>query len=54
MSAPLTWDDVERAAAAAEPEVLVVRPDDAVALIDGGDAFSPLLDVVQSLPAPAG
>ena len=54
VSAPLTWDRVEGVVAAGDPSPLVVRPDEALALLDAGDAFTPLLDVVQSLPDGAG
>jgi bifunctional non-homologous end joining protein LigD len=51
VSAPVTWDEVELAAAEQRPEVLTVEPDDAVKTIERhGDLFRPVLELEQRLP----
>jgi bifunctional non-homologous end joining protein LigD len=52
VSAPVAWDEVERAAAERRADLLVFTPAAALARLDRlGDLFRPVLDLRQRLPA---
>jgi bifunctional non-homologous end joining protein LigD len=51
VSMPVTWDEVDRAAAAGRPELLTFLPADALSRLDRlGDLFRPVLELEQRLP----
>jgi bifunctional non-homologous end joining protein LigD len=51
VSTPMTWDEVDRAAAAGRPELLTFLPTDVLARLDRlGDLFRPVLELEQRLP----
>jgi bifunctional non-homologous end joining protein LigD len=51
VSAPLTWDEVDHALAAADSRFLVIEADQMTHRIaTHGDLFAPLVELVQSLP----
>lgn len=51
VSAPVTWDEVSDAQAAADPEALVFPPAEVVCRLDRlGDLFAPVLTEVQHVP----
>jgi bifunctional non-homologous end joining protein LigD len=52
-SAPLRWEEVERAAGSGEPEALRFTAADSLARFERhGDLFAPVLELEQELPAP--
>jgi bifunctional non-homologous end joining protein LigD len=52
VSTPVTWEEVARCRAEADPELLAFEPDDVLARVEElGDLFAPLLGVKQRLPA---
>jgi bifunctional non-homologous end joining protein LigD len=52
VAAPVTWDEVERAAASADADCLTFLHDEVVARIEThGDLFAPLNELEQRLPA---
>jgi bifunctional non-homologous end joining protein LigD len=51
VSTPVSWEEVTRCRADANPELLTFETDDVLARIEEqGDLFAPLLSVKQSLP----
>jgi bifunctional non-homologous end joining protein LigD len=51
VSTPLTWDEVERAAAERRPELLTFEPADVLSRVERfGDLFRPVLEIEQALP----
>jgi bifunctional non-homologous end joining protein LigD len=51
VSTPVTWDELDAAVDAGDPEALRFSPDDTLARIDAhGDLMAPVLDTVQELP----
>jgi bifunctional non-homologous end joining protein LigD len=51
VSAPVTWEEVERAVADARPELLVFGPNEVPARLERlGDPFEPVLSLRQRLP----
>jgi bifunctional non-homologous end joining protein LigD len=50
VSAPLGWDELERAVAAGDAGALLVSPDESLARVEAdGDRFAPVLSLVQRL-----
>jgi len=53
VSAPVTWEEVQRAAGEGRDELLVFEPEAALDRVDRlGDLFRPVLELRQRLPAP--
>ena len=51
VSTPVTWDEVEDALAARDPDLLSFDSDEALERVDeGGDCFAPVLELEQELP----
>jgi bifunctional non-homologous end joining protein LigD len=51
VAAPVTWDEVERAAAAGRPEALTFLAEDVLERLDrDGDRFADVLELQQTLP----
>ncbi len=52
VSTPVTWEEVERALAAGDPDVVTFGPEDVLARLErDGDLFAPVLEVRQALEA---
>ena len=52
VSAPLTWDEVEHAVAAGDPELLRIEADGVLERVERlGDLFAPAISLRQTLPA---
>jgi bifunctional non-homologous end joining protein LigD len=52
VSTPVTWEEVERAAAARKPELLTFDPADVLMRLDRfGDLFRPVVEMSQTLPS---
>ena len=52
VSTPVTWDEVERLAAAGDPDLLVFDAADVLRRMEQeGDVFAPVLELEQTLPA---
>jgi bifunctional non-homologous end joining protein LigD len=50
VSAPLGWDELERAVAEGDAGALLLSPDEVLARVEAdGDAFATVLDVVQRI-----
>jgi bifunctional non-homologous end joining protein LigD len=50
VSAPVSWDEVEAAAARAEPSALAFEPSDVLARVErSGDLFAPVASLIQPL-----
>jgi bifunctional non-homologous end joining protein LigD len=55
VSAPVTWDEVERTVDCGDPASLVFEAADVLARVEAdGDLFAPLCELEQALPAPPG
>ena len=51
VSTPVTWDEVEDALAARDPDLLSFDSEEALERVDeGGDCFAPVLELEQELP----